>query len=251
MNRDKTQVRGVALVTGAARRIGAATAKALHEAGYDVAIHCHQSTREAEVLAGALNAKRAQSACVLTANLRVKAEALALVQAAHSWKSRLDVLVNNASTYIKTPLEGFDEAIWDALWIVNVKAPFWLSEAARQFLAQSEDGCIVNLSDIQAEKPRAKYAVYVQTKAALNMQTKALALEYAPKIRVNAVAPGATIEPEGENALSADEKAAILTKIPRGCWGTPEGVAQVILGFVMNPHITGQILRVDGGQSLT
>lgn len=250
MNRDKTQVRRVAMVTGAARRIGAATAKMLHEAGYDVVIHCHQSQGSARALADALNAKRETSACVLTADLSIKNEAFNLVHRAYDWKKRFDVLVNNASVYIKTPLKGFDEVLWDTLWGVNVKAPFWLSDAAHPFLAQSNDGCIVNLSDIQTEKPRADYAVYLQTKAALDMQTRSLALEYAPKVRVNAVAPGATIEPEGANALTDEERAAILAKIPQGRWGAPQAVAQAILSFVMNPHITGQILRVDGGQSL-
>ena len=126
-----------------------------------------------------------------------------------------------------------------------------LSQAAHAFLAQSESGNIVNITDILAEKPRHDYAVYVQTKAALKMQTKALACEYAPKVRVNAVAPGATIPPEGENALSEKVKAEIIAKIPLGQWGTPEGVAMAVLGLVSNIYMTGQTVRVDGGQSFT
>ncbi len=250
MNREKTQVSGTALVTGAARRIGAAIAQMLHEAGFDVVIHCHQSITEANALMAALNAKRQDSACVCVANLSVQAEAIDLVQQAHAWKNRLDVLVNNASNFIKTPIKGFDEGIWDALWIPNVKAPFWLSQAAHPFLADSDNGNIVNITDILAEKPRHDYAVYVQTKAALKMQTEALSCEYAPHVRVNAVAPGATVPPEGENALSDAAKADIISKIPLGRWGAPEGIAMAVLGLVSNVYMTGQTVRVDGGQSL-
>ena len=252
MNREKTQEKGVALITGAARRIGAVIAEVLHEAGFDVVIHCHQSISEANALMDVLNAKRADSACVCVADLSIKSEAVGLVKTANAWKNQLDVLVNNASNFIKTPIKGFDEGIWDALWIVNVKAPFWLAQAAHTFLTQSDNGNIVNITDILAEKSRYDYAVYVQTKAALKMQTEALSCEYAPSVRVNAVAPGPILLPEGENALSAEmQQAEIALKIPLTCWGEPKWVAAAVLGLVSNEYITGQTMRVDGGRSLT
>lgn len=250
MKRDKTQVRGVALITGAARRIGAAIAKDLHENGYDVVIHCHQSQDEADRLMQALNAKRAHSACVCVADLSQKSEAEKLVCAAHAWKNQLDVLVNNASCFIKTDLSSIDEAAWDTLWTLNVKAPFWLALAAYNYLKQSDNGNMINITDVHAEKPLRDYAVYVQTKAALKMQTEALACEFAPAVRVNAVAPGAIILPEGDNALSAETQAYMLLKMPLKRWGEPIWVAKAVSGLVCNPYITGQTVRVDGGRSL-
>ncbi|MDF1645676.1 MAG: pteridine reductase [Legionellaceae bacterium] len=252
MNPEKTQEKGVALVTGAARRIGAVIAKSLHEVGYDVVIHCRQSRHEADVLAKHLNAKRADSACVRMADLCMQSEAEALVKAAYAWKKRLDLLVNNASQFIKTPIQGFDERISDILWGIHVKAPFWLSQAAYPFLTQSGDGNIVNITDIHAEKPRRDYAVYTQTKAALNMQSMSLAYEYAPNVRVNVVAPGPILLPEGENALSAEMQAAeIASHIPLKRWGEPKWVAEAVLAFASNSYITGQMMRVDGGRSLS
>ncbi|MDF1678475.1 MAG: pteridine reductase [Legionellaceae bacterium] len=250
MNRDNTQAGGVALVTAAARRIGASIAKALHAEGFDVVLHCYQSTKEAHLLAAELNHARADSAYVCEADLCLMPHIKKLVDTAYHWKRRLDVLVNNASNFIKTPIGTFDESVWEALWGLNVKAPFLLSEAAFPYLKQSGDGNIVNVTDVLAEHARAEYAVYVQTKAALKRQTEALAIEYAPSVRVNAVAPGATIVPEGDNALTSSAYAEILASIPLKRWGAPEGVAMAVKALATNAYITGQTLRVDGGQSL-
>ncbi|MCH9757100.1 MAG: pteridine reductase [Gammaproteobacteria bacterium] len=251
MNREKTQVRGVALVTGAARRIGAVIAEALHHDGYDVVIHCHQSRDEANALADDLNAKRKDSAYVCVANLSFKSEALDLIKTVHAWKNRLDVLVNNASQFIKTPMAHVDEAVSETLWVTNVKAPFWLACAAHEHLAQSDNGNIVNITDIHAEKPWRDYAVYVQTKAALKMQTETLAYEYAPSVRVNAVAPGPILLPEGDNAFSAEvQQVEISSKIPLKRWGEPKWVATAVLSLISNLYMTGQTVRVDGGRSL-
>ncbi|MCH9690042.1 MAG: pteridine reductase [Gammaproteobacteria bacterium] len=250
MKRDKTQVRGVALITGAARRIGAVIAEELHGNGYDVVIHCHQSQAEAELLMQALNAKRADSASVCVADLSQKAEAEQLVHAAYAWKNQLDILVNNASCFIKTDVSRMDEAASDRLWALNVKGPFWLALVAYDALKQSDNGNIINITDIHAEKPLRDYAVYVQTKAALKMQTEALACEFAPDVRVNAVAPGAIILPEGDNALSAETQAQMLLKMPLKRWGEPIWVAKAVSSVVCNSYITGQTLRVDGGRSL-
>jgi|TARA_R110002126_G_scaffold110918_2_gene248482 pteridine reductase len=249
VNRDKTQDVRVALVTGAARRIGAAIAERLHQAGFNVVIHCHDSTQEADALAIKLNLLRANSACVLVADLSLKNQALALIKQAIDWQGRLDVLVNNASCFIKTSVGDVDEVVCDKLWITNVKAPLWLSEASYASLAKHQ-GSIINITDIHAEKPLSEYAVYSQTKAALKMQTEALAREYAPNIRVNAVAPGAIAWPEGENALSPDMQANIISKTLLKKHGEPKWIAEAVLSLVLNEFITGQTLRVDGGRSL-
>jgi pteridine reductase len=249
VNQAKIQGRGVALVTGAARRIGAVIARALHGQGFDVVLHCHQSIDEAHALAEELNQARPDSACVQETNLMDIKAITALITHACTWRGRLDVLVNNASCFIKTVPGVLDEHAWDTLWAVNVKAPFWLSEHAREALAKTH-GCIVNITDIQAEKPRQDYAVYVQTKAALKMQTEALGLTYAPDVRVNAVAPGATMWPEGENALSEAVQADMILNTPLKCHGAPTWVSEAVLSLVSNQFITGQTLRVDGGRSL-
>ncbi|MDX2347138.1 MAG: pteridine reductase [Legionella sp.] len=251
MNRDKTQALGVALITGAARRIGAAIACALHDVGYDVVVHCHASRDDANTLATKLNTKRANSALVRTADLNVKSDAKKLIKAAFNWQQRLDVVVNNASNFMKTPVNGFDEAIWDDLWRVNVKAPFWLADAARGYLVQSNNANIINITDIHAEKPLRDYIVYAQTKAALKLQTEALAREYAPEIRVNAVAPGAIILPEGKNALSDETQEKLLKKIPLARFGAPKWVASAVLSVLFNAYMTGQTLRVDGGRTIS
>jgi len=254
VNLDKTQDVSVALVTGAARRIGAAIAERLHQAGFNVVIHCHDSRQEADALSNKLNHLRAHSACVLVADLSLKNQACTLVKQAVDWQGRLDVLVNNASCFIKTPvrnidLDGVDEAVWDKLWVTNVKAPLWLSEAAYACLAKHQ-GSIINITDVHAEKPLSEYAVYAQTKAALKMQTEALAREYAPNIRVNAVAPGAIAWPEGENALSPQLQKNIISKTLLKKHGEPKWIAEAVLSLVLNEFITGQTLRVDGGRSL-
>jgi len=249
VNRDKTQDVRVALVTGAARRIGAATAERLHQAGFNVVIHCYQSKQEADELSKKLNHIRSNSACVLAADLSLKNNACALIKQAMAWQGRLDALINNASCFIKTPAGELDESAWETLWLTNVKAPLWLSEAARACLAKHE-GCIINITDIHAEKPLLDYGVYSQTKAALKMQTEALAREYAPEIRVNAVAPGAIAWPEGDNALSLDLQKQIISKTLLKKHGEPKWIAEAVLSLVLNEFITGQTLRVDGGRSL-
>lgn len=249
MNRDKTQGVCVALVTGAARRIGAAIAERLHKAGFNVVIHCHQSQEEAYALQEKLNQIRPNSAHILMADLTIKTQACVLVEQARAWQSRLDVLVNNASCFIKTPVGDVSEVARDKLWITNVRAPFWLSETAHACLAKHE-GCIVNITDIHAEKPLLDYAVYSQTKAALKMQTEALAREYAPDVRVNAVAPGAIAWPEGDNALSSEIQEKIISKTLLKKHGEPKWIAEAVLSLILNEFITGQTLRVDGGRSV-
>ncbi len=242
----------VALITGAARRIGAAIAEKLHAAGYHVIVHYHQSHGEARALVERFNMIRAHSAVALHVSLRHQTDAQDLVSRAIVWRSRLDVLVNNASLFIRTPpQEVLSNDLYEQMWAINVSAPYWLSEAAFPFLAVASHGVIVNVTDIHAEKPLRGYSVYCQTKAALKMQTEALAKEYAPSVRVNAVAPGAIAWPEGRNQLSDTGKSSIIARTPLKCHGEPLWIAVAVLSLIQNQFVTGQTLRVDGGRSIS
>ncbi len=239
----------MALITGGARRIGAAIVRRLHAAGFQIMIHCYRSRQAADQLAVDLNALRPESACVVSANLMEHAEVLALVANCVQWRGHLNVVVNNASAFMRTATPGFDEKACHILWTTNVLAPSWLSEAAYLKLAE-QGGCIINLTDIHAERPLKDYAFYCQTKAALKMQTEALARAYAPLVRVNAVAPGSTLWPEGMNHLSASQQQDIIAKTPLACHGDPTWVADAVLFLIENQWITGETIRVDGGRHL-
>lgn len=250
MPKNETNSNPVALVTGAARRIGAEIVRKLHEVGYRVVVHCDSSYQEAHQLVAELNAICPKSAIVLQASLANESDARDLVMRSEAWQSRLDVLVNNASVFVRTPVQGgVARSLIDDMWNINVNVPYWLSESALPFLVKQR-GVIVNLTDIHAEKPLRGYSVYCQTKAALKMQTEALAKEYAPHVRVNAVAPGAIAWPEGENILADADKASIIAKTPLDCHGHPHWIAMAALALIQNSFVTGQTLRVDGGRSL-
>ena len=250
MNQSNTQESRVALVTGAARRVGAAIARHLHQAGFRVAIHCHRSEAEAHLLANELNRNRRDSAHVFLADLMQKDKAYALIDQTIQWAKRLDLLVNNAAVFQRTSFDNpSDDTAWDTLFTTNVKAPFWLSAAANPHLA-AQQGAIINITDIHADNPLRGYAVYCQSKAALTMQTKTLAREFAPNVRVNAVAPGAITWPEQDNALSHAEQQRIIEHTPLKQHGSPVFIAEAVLALAQNRFITGQTLRVDGGRSL-
>lgn len=249
LNQPNKQEAKVALVTGGARRIGAAVVKKLHAAGYKVVIHCRFALDEAHALAVELNNQRMNSAFVIQRELTEPNAATEIMTTVCEWGGRLDVLVNNASVFIKTDCNLFDENQWQLLFDIHVKVPFLLSMAARSLLS-SHSGVIVNLTDIHASKPLKGYSVYCQSKAALEMQTKSLAREFAPEIRVNAVAPGAIVWPENQNTLNSKEQQSIIDKTPLKRHGDSEYIALAVLALVENPFISGQILKVDGGRSL-
>ena len=243
MNQPNKQDRPVALVTGAARRIGAAIAQHLHLAGFRVVIHCHQSQTHAQRLAETMNQLHGDSALVLTADLCAPMSPQTLIQDTLAWAGRMDLLVNNASVFSR------HEHDWEVMFNTNVKAPHMLSHAAYPHLAKNS-GAIINITDAHIDKPLQGYCVYSQTKAALTMQTKALACEFAPMVRVNAAAPGAIIWPEHANALSEAQQQKIIAKTPLKQHGSPEFIAQAVLALVENKFITGQTLCVDGGRGL-
>ncbi len=237
-----------ALVTGAARRVGAAIASALHAAGANVVIHYRSSQAEADALAGNLNRIRAGSAITESADLLDVDQHPLLVAAATSRFGALDILVNNASTFSPTPVGEITLAAWDDLIGSNLKAPLFLSQAAAPAL-RARQGLILNLIDIHGMRPLPGYPLYSTAKAGLIMLTRALARELGPEIRVNGIAPGPVMWPEG--VLDTQMKEEIVRKTALKRIGTPEDVAQCAVYFATAaPFVTGQILAVDGGRSL-
>jgi len=237
----------VALVTGAARRIGAVIARVLHVAGYDVALHYRESRGELDALAGALESRRAHSTMVLQADLADGAQLPGLVDAAVAHFGRLDALVNNASIFHATPLGEITAAQCDEFFAVNARAPLLLAQAAALHLKAAR-GAIVNITDIYAEHPLPQHAAYGMSKAALRMATLALARELAPEVRVNAVAPGAILWPENKSEYGRD---MALARIPLQRTGTPEEIANTVLWLIRDAgYVTGQTIRVDGGRIL-
>ncbi len=238
----------VALVTGASRRIGAEIVRGLHAAGYRVLLHYHRSEEAARQLAGALNAARPDSVLALRADLDDTAAKDELVRRAIDAWGHLDALVNNASTFYPTPLGTVTESQWDALLGSNLKAPFFLCQAAAPHLARRQ-GAIVNLVDIYAERPLKGYPAYSIAKAGLAALTRSLAVELAPDVRVNGVAPGAILWPE--QADGGQTQADILARIPLARSGSPADIAGAVRFLLEEaPYITGQIIAVDGGRSV-
>jgi pteridine reductase len=238
----------VVLVTGGARRVGAAIVRRLHAAGSAVAIHYRSSADEAEALANQLNAARADSAATFAGALEDDATPTALVSAVLAQFGRLDGLVNNASAFYPTPIGETTAAHWDDLFAANARAPFFLAQAATPALRKAQ-GAIVNIVDIYAERPLAGHVVYSMAKAALVMLTQALAKDLAPDVRVNAVAPGAILWPASGKPEEAAE--ALIAKTPLGRKGEPEDVAEAVRWLLLDAHYTtGQVIRVDGGRAL-
>lgn len=232
----------VALVTGAGRRIGAAIARGLGGDGYAVAVHYRHSRAEAEALAGELDRARA-----FHADLRDTAACEALVASILAAFGRLDLVVNNASTFHPTPPGRVTGAQWDELMASNLKAPFFISQAAAGELARRR-GSIVNITDVHAERPMENHAVYCAAKAGLDMLTRALAKDLGPAVRVNAVAPGSILWPEGDTGEAARPEILDLTALKRQ--GTPEDIADAVRYLAGAGYVTGHVLVVDGGRSL-
>lgn len=238
----------VALVTGAARRIGAAISRRLHQHGANVAIHYRESSDEANALCDELNVARPDSAMSLRADLSDTSAFPELIDSVTDWHGQLDILINNASSFYPTPPGQISDADWDNLIGTNLKAPLFLAQAALVPLRSSR-GVIVNMVDIHAQRPLRNHAVYGATKAGLAMLTRSLARDLAPDIRVNGVSPGAILWPETD--LSDTAKKSILGQIPLGRTGEPDDIAGCVLYLVRDAtYVTGQIIAVDGGRSI-
>jgi pteridine reductase len=237
----------VALVTGAARRLGAAIARTLHEAGYDLALHCRHSRNELGALVAELEQARADSIAIVQGDLADAAGLPGLVEAAVARFGRLDALVNNASIFRATPVGAITAAQCDEFFAVNARAPLLLAQAAAPHLKVAH-GAVVNIADIYAERPLPQHAAYCMAKAALHMATAVLAVDLAPDVRVNAVAPGAILWPENKSDADRD---AVLARVPLRRTGTPEEIAGAVLWLVRDAgYVTGQTIRVDGGRVL-
>jgi pteridine reductase len=238
----------VALVTGAARRIGAAIARRLHGAGAKLVLHYRGAEDDAAKLEKELNAARAGSALKVKGDLLAPVAPKALVEATLQRFARLDILVNNASAFFPTPLGEIEAVHWEELVGSNLRAPLFLAQAAAPQLALA-GGAIVNIADIHAERPLKGYVVYSIAKAGLAALTRSLALELAPGVRVNAVAPGAIAWPE-DGQFDPAERGRIVASTPLARTGTPEEIAQAVHFLCTASFVTGQVLAVDGGRSI-
>lgn len=240
----------VALITGAAHRLGARTAVRLHDRGWRVIIHYRSRAKQAEALVAGLNKRRPDSAHALAADLQ---HPDALTELAHSaterW-GRLDGLINNASAFYPTPTSEATLEDWDNLINTNLRAPFLLGQACLPALRAGQ-GCIINLIDIYAERPLANHPIYCASKAGLAMLTRSWARDLAPEVRVNGVSPGAILWPEGESTVDTDYQQAILARTPLRRTGHPDDIAGAISYLLCDaPFVSGQIIAVDGGRSL-
>jgi len=237
----------VVLITGAARRVGAAIARRLHAAGANVVVHHHRSVADARALVAGLDAARAGSALALGADLLDLDALPTLVERAHAHWGRLDVLVNNASSFYPTPLGTITAAQWMDLMGTNLRAPLFLSQAAAPLLTAAR-GLILNITDIHGLRPLRHHPVYSAAKAGLISLTQSLARELAPAVRVNAIAPGPVMFPEA--GLAPDVEAEIIERTLLKRRGTPDDIAEAALFFAAHaPYVTGQMLSVDGGRS--
>ncbi len=251
-----TSTTKVALVTGAAKRIGAEIIRQLHKENFNLVIHYHQSEKAAQELADELNEDRDNSAICIAADLNNLTQVINLAEQAQQYWQRIDLLINNASSFYPTPIGETSEENWNQLINSNLKAPFFLAQALAKNLSDHH-GCIINIADIYADKPLKKHSIYSIAKAGNVMLTKTLAQELAPLVRVNGIAPGAILWPDDshkkpEDALSDDNKEKMLAKIPLQQRGQAQDIAQAILFLVLHaPYVTGQILTVDGGRSIT
>jgi pteridine reductase len=237
----------VVLVTGAARRVGAAIARKLHGAGAQIVVHYHRSAGEAQALAAELNEARPASVTPLGGDLLDFKVLESLVEATIARHGHLDILVNNASTFYATPVGTITPTQWDDLMGTNVRAPLFLAQAAAPHLKERR-GLILNIADIHGMRPLRRFTVYSPAKAALIMLTQGLARELAPDVRVNAIAPGPVEFPE--EGLTDEMKQEIVDRTLLKRRGSPEDVARAALFFASEaPYVTGQILAVDGGRS--
>ncbi len=246
--REQSLAGKTALITGAARRIGATIAATLQAAGASVAIHCRGSMPAAADLAATLNRLRIDSAQVFPSDLLLPDAPAKLIASIVEWTGRLDILVNNASSFYPTPVGSITEEQWDDLVGSNLKAPLFLAQAARPHL-KAQHGVIINIVDIHAQRPLRNHAVYGSAKAGLAMLTRSLAKDLAPEIRVNGISPGAILWPE--DGMSRETRDLILRQIPLARTGNPQDVADGVLYLARDAHyITGQILAIDGGRSI-
>ncbi len=240
----------VALITGSARRVGAAIARAMHAAGWNLLLHYRESASDARALAAEFNLQRPDSAALVQADLSNVGMLPVMVDCAIKTFGRLDALVNNASSFYPTAVGSITEKDWDDLLGSNLKAPLFLSQAAAPELKKTH-GCIVNIVDIHAERPMKGYPVYSIAKAGLVALTRSFAREFSPEVRVNAVAPGPILWPEDDTNFDAVSRQRIVSHTLLKRSGEPDDIAKTVKFLVCDaPYITGQVIAVDGGRSV-
>ena len=238
------------LVTGGARRVGAAIVRRLHRAGANVAIHYRTSAAEALRLQRQLDDEREHSSACVQADLLQLGDLEALLHAVIDRFGRLDALVNNASSFYATPLSAITPRAWDDLIGTNLKAPLFLSQFAARELVRRR-GAIVNIVDIHAERPLEEHVVYSIAKAGLVALTRALAQELGPRVRVNAVAPGAIAWPDAGMLAEPAAQHEVLRRTPLKRIGRPDDIAGAVEFLIADaPYVTGQVIAVDGGRSV-
>jgi pteridine reductase len=249
MSEKNEKSRKIVLITGAARRLGNATALKLHSLNMDIIVHYNNSSDEADKLVSKMNLKRQNSAISVKFNLRDFANYKNILSALdEKWKN-IDVLINNASTFYPTNIDLATTDEWDDLHDVNLKSPFFLSKLFHSSLKKNK-GCIINIIDIHADRPLEEFSIYSMAKAGLKMLTKSLALEFGPEIRVNGVSPGSVMWPENKEYESKQQEIIESTALKRQ--GDRQDIASTC-AFLINDadYITGQIINVDGGRSLS
>jgi len=235
-----------ALITGAANRLGAQIARTLHQNGANLIIHYRESTDNAEALKQQLNDLRAESASCLQADLNDLDAINNLAHDAAQLYHGLDFLINNASSFYPTAIGKIIEKDWDDLVGSNFKAPLFLSQACYPYLREA-GGVIVNMLDIYASSPLKNHSLYCSAKAANQMLVKSLALEMAPEVRVNGIAPGAILWPENSDSVQPEYQEKLLKKIPLQRTGSPKSIAQTVMFLLSNDYVTGEVIKVDGG----
>lgn len=241
----------VVLITGAARRIGAEIAKTFHREGFDVALHYNRSAEDASALAQTLNSQRKNSAATFQAELTDVSAIKAMTKGVFQWRNKLNVLINNASSFYPTELGSANEEQWDDLMGSNLKGPYFLCQAVAQKLRESS-GSIISIADIYAKNPLKGYSIYCIAKAGNIMLTKSLAKELAPEVRVNGIAPGVILWPNTDDQMSKTTKHKVIDSVPLGRTGSPADIAKLALFLsTTDSYTTGQVIAVDGGSSLT
>ncbi|MAJ85069.1 MAG: KR domain protein [Gammaproteobacteria bacterium] len=236
------------LITGAAKRIGREMAKAFFDRGWDIVIHFNNSIEDAQSLADQMNAQRSNSALIIQANLDHAKDIEKLADLALSKNGRIDALINNASTFYPTPIGTFTEDNWEALMGSNLKAPLFLIQAFCEELKKNS-GFIINVTDINVDKALINHSIYLAAKSGLQTLTRALAKELAPDIRVNAIAPGAILEPPNVE-WTIEQKNKIINSVPMARMGTEKDIVDAAIYLSEAEYVTGQILNIDGGKSL-
>jgi len=238
----------VALITGGSRRIGATTARMLHGRGMRIVIHYRSSATEAESLRAELCEKRADSVLLIRGDLAEVAKVKNLIREVAHEMGQLDALVNNASVFFPTPIKSATEDHWQDIMDINLKAPFFLCQAAAPYLKKSQ-GSIVNITDIYAERPLSDHPIYNAAKAGLLSLTRSLSRDLGPEIRVNAVAPGAIMWPESD--MDELSKQRMISRTPLKTVGNPEEIAKAVRFLIEEAHfVTGQVINVDGGRTV-